>query len=60
MLQIDWEESAIANRVSVRPRVDEDLDNLKHIYNGIDSVLVGFPYVISLRLRFFRVSRRVF
>ncbi|PIL22345.1 hypothetical protein GSI_15033 [Ganoderma sinense ZZ0214-1] len=36
---IDWEESAIANRVCVRPRVDEELDNLKHIYNGIDSVL---------------------
>ncbi|KAI1793251.1 muts domain V-domain-containing protein [Ganoderma leucocontextum] len=36
---IDWEESAIANRVCVRPRVDEELDNLKHVYNGIDSVL---------------------
>lgn len=43
MLQIDWEESAIANRVCVRLRVDEELDNLKHIYNGIDSVLVRLP-----------------
>lgn len=38
--QIDWEESASADRVCVRPHVDEDLDKLKHIYNGIDTVLV--------------------
>ncbi|KAI0688883.1 DNA mismatch repair protein MutS [Earliella scabrosa] len=36
---IDWEESTTAGRVCVRPRIDEELDNLKHIYNGIDAVL---------------------
>ncbi|KAJ7600737.1 DNA mismatch repair protein MutS [Mycena floridula] len=36
---IDWEESAEAGRVSVRVNVDEDLDNRKHVYYGIDSVL---------------------
>ena len=43
--QIDWEESVHANCVSVRPNIDEELDNWKHIYDGIDGVLVGsFPY----------------
>ncbi|KAF7288536.1 DNA mismatch repair protein 5 [Mycena chlorophos] len=36
---IDWEESSHAGRVCVRPNIDEDLDNRKHIYHGIDSVL---------------------
>ncbi|KAJ6605673.1 DNA mismatch repair protein MutS [Mycena sp. CBHHK59/15] len=36
---IDWEESANAGRVCVRPHVDEELDNRKHVYHGIDSVL---------------------
>ncbi|KAF9554712.1 hypothetical protein CPC08DRAFT_744416 [Agrocybe pediades] len=36
---IDWEESAVHERVCVRPNIDEDLDNRKHIYHGIDSVL---------------------
>ncbi|EIN12874.1 hypothetical protein PUNSTDRAFT_111245 [Punctularia strigosozonata HHB-11173 SS5] len=36
---IDWEESDEAKRVCIRPQVDEELDNLKHIYHGIDSVL---------------------
>ncbi|KAM5533149.1 hypothetical protein V8D89_013197 [Ganoderma adspersum] len=44
---IDWEESAIANRVCVRPRIDEELDNLKHIYNGIDSVLSKVAIQVS-------------
>ncbi len=39
-LQIDWEESTNAARVCVRPHIDEELDNLKHIYHGIDAVLV--------------------
>lgn len=39
--QVDWEESAIAGRVCVRPHIDEELDNRKHVYNGIDSVLVS-------------------
>ncbi|KDQ62441.1 hypothetical protein JAAARDRAFT_189767 [Jaapia argillacea MUCL 33604] len=37
--KIDWEESANAGRVCIRPHVDEELDKLKHIYHGIDSVL---------------------
>ncbi|KAH8825333.1 DNA mismatch repair protein MutS [Flagelloscypha sp. PMI_526] len=36
---IDWEESTIAGRVCIRPHIDEELDNRKHIYHGIDSVL---------------------
>lgn len=43
-VQIDWEESAITGRVTVRPHIDEELDNWKHIYNGIDDVLVRNPY----------------
>ncbi|KAH9841446.1 DNA mismatch repair protein MutS [Rhodofomes roseus] len=44
---IDWEESALAGRVCVRPHIDEELDNLKHIYNGIDSVLSRVAQQIS-------------
>ncbi|KAF7298995.1 MutS 5 [Mycena indigotica] len=36
---IDWEESSHSGRVCVRPNIDEELDNRKHIYHGIDSVL---------------------
>ncbi|KAJ3802460.1 muts domain V-domain-containing protein [Lentinula aff. detonsa] len=36
---IDWEESAEARRVCVRPHIDEELDNRKHVYHGIDTVL---------------------
>ncbi|OSD07423.1 hypothetical protein PYCCODRAFT_1463684 [Trametes coccinea BRFM310] len=36
---IDWEESTNAGRVCVKSHVDEELDNLKHIYHGIDAVL---------------------
>ncbi|KAJ8080499.1 hypothetical protein PM082_017332 [Marasmius tenuissimus] len=36
---IDWEESSEAQRVCVRPHVDEELDNRKHVYHGIDTVL---------------------
>ncbi|KAF8158870.1 muts domain V-domain-containing protein [Mycena galopus ATCC 62051] len=36
---IDWEESANAGRICVRPGVDEELDNRKHVYHGIDAVL---------------------
>jgi len=45
---IDWEESALAERVCIRPHIDEELDNLKHIYNGIDSVLVDRPHATPL------------
>ncbi|KAI0917200.1 hypothetical protein AcW1_007543 [Taiwanofungus camphoratus] len=44
---IDWEESANADRVCVRPHIDEELDNLKHIYHGIDSVLSKVAQTIS-------------
>ncbi|KAI9058149.1 hypothetical protein FKP32DRAFT_1582301 [Trametes sanguinea] len=60
---IDWEESTNAGRVCVRPHVDEDLDNLKHIYHGIDAVLskvatrvsatVPSDYVSSLNVVYF-------
>ncbi|CAA7258834.1 unnamed protein product [Cyclocybe aegerita] len=36
---IDWEESSTNERVCVRPHIDEDLDNRKHVYHGIDSIL---------------------
>ncbi|KAG5638724.1 hypothetical protein H0H81_010707 [Sphagnurus paluster] len=39
LVKIDWEESATTGRVCVRPNIDEELDNRKHVYNGIDSVL---------------------
>jgi len=38
-VQIDWEESTLLQRVCVRPHIDEELDNRKHVYNGIDAVL---------------------
>lgn len=40
--QIDWEESLSSGRVCVRPEIDEELDNWKHIYHGIDGVLVSY------------------
>ena len=40
-MQIDWEESTLVQRVCVRPHIDEDLDNRKHLYNGVDAVLVS-------------------
>ncbi|KAH7885327.1 DNA mismatch repair protein MutS [Phlebopus sp. FC_14] len=44
---IDWEESAEADRVCVRPHVDEELDKRKHVYRGIDSVLSKVAEQIS-------------
>ncbi|KAI0662083.1 DNA mismatch repair protein MutS [Cubamyces menziesii] len=44
---IDWEESTNAARVCVRPHVDDELDNLKHIYHGIDSVLSKVAMQVS-------------
>ncbi|KIK07942.1 hypothetical protein K443DRAFT_128726 [Laccaria amethystina LaAM-08-1] len=44
---VDWEESAIAERVCVRPHIDEELDNRKHVYNGIDSVLSAVAKQLS-------------
>ncbi|KAL4070005.1 DNA mismatch repair protein MutS [Scleroderma yunnanense] len=44
---IDWEESVEAGRVCVRPHIDEELDNQKHIYRGIDSVLSKVAQQIS-------------
>jgi hypothetical protein len=40
-VQIDWEESTLLQRVCIRPHIDEELDNRKHVYNGIDAVLVS-------------------
>ncbi|KAI5123127.1 hypothetical protein M0805_001482 [Coniferiporia weirii] len=60
---IDWEESLHADRVCVRPNIDEQLDQWKHIYNGIDGVLsrvaeqisetVPADYVPSLNVVYF-------
>uniref|UniRef100_A0A8H7Y3V9 DNA mismatch repair proteins mutS family domain-containing protein n=1 Tax=Psilocybe cubensis TaxID=181762 RepID=A0A8H7Y3V9_PSICU len=44
---IDWEESANHDRVCVRPHIDEDLDNRKFTYHGIDSVLSSVAEQIS-------------
>ena len=46
--QIDWDESSCHDRVCVRPHIDDDLDNRKHIYHGIDSVLVRLRYIFVL------------
>ncbi|KAI0775544.1 DNA mismatch repair protein MutS [Trametes elegans] len=44
---IDWEESTNAGRVCVRPHVDGDLDNFRHIYHGIDAVLSKVALQVS-------------
>ncbi|KAI0061404.1 hypothetical protein BV25DRAFT_1870738 [Artomyces pyxidatus] len=44
---IDWEDSSTAGRVCVRPHIDEELDNRKHLYNGIDAVLSKVAHDIS-------------
>ncbi|KIK91641.1 hypothetical protein PAXRUDRAFT_796689 [Paxillus rubicundulus Ve08.2h10] len=44
---IDWEQSAEAGRVCIRPHVDEELDQRKHVYRGIDSVLSKVAEQIS-------------
>ncbi|KAI0670991.1 DNA mismatch repair protein MutS [Trametes maxima] len=44
---VDWEESTNAGRVCVRPHIDDELDNLKHVYNGIDAVLSKVAIQIS-------------
>jgi hypothetical protein len=31
----------LAERVCVRPGIDEELDKKKHVYHGIDSILVS-------------------
>ncbi|KAI0755181.1 DNA mismatch repair protein MutS [Daedaleopsis nitida] len=44
---VDWEESTNTGRLCVRPHIDDELDNLKHIYNGIDSVLTNVAEQVS-------------
>ncbi|KXN88301.1 hypothetical protein AN958_07760, partial [Leucoagaricus sp. SymC.cos] len=44
---IDWEESSLAERVCVRPGIDEELDNKKHVYHGIDSILSNVSHQVS-------------
>ncbi|KAI0031053.1 DNA mismatch repair protein MutS [Vararia minispora EC-137] len=44
---IDWEDSTTAGRICIRPHVDEELDNRKHVYNGIDTVLSRVAEEIS-------------
>ncbi|KAG1881991.1 DNA mismatch repair protein MutS [Suillus tomentosus] len=36
---IDWEESTNNNRICVRPYIDDELDQRKHVYAGLDAVL---------------------
>ncbi|KAG2102216.1 DNA mismatch repair protein MutS [Suillus discolor] len=36
---IDWEESTNNNRICVRPYIDKELDQRKHVYAGLDAVL---------------------
>ena len=38
---IDFEESAVMSRLIVKPGVSEELDQLKHVYNGLDDFLVS-------------------
>ncbi|KAH9846354.1 muts domain V-domain-containing protein [Lenzites betulinus] len=47
---IDWEESTNAARVCVRPHVDDELDNMKHVYHGIDAVLSKVAVQISSKI----------
>ncbi|KAG9315778.1 DNA mismatch repair protein mutS [Chiua virens] len=44
---IDWEESAEVARMCVRPHVDEELDQRKHVYRGIDSILSNVAEQLS-------------
>ncbi|EIW81045.1 hypothetical protein CONPUDRAFT_90104 [Coniophora puteana RWD-64-598 SS2] len=44
---IDWEESSFAGRVCVRSHIDEELDQRKRVYHGIDSVLSTVAAQIS-------------
>jgi DNA mismatch repair protein MSH5 len=36
---IDWEASENERRTCVRPHVDEELDQMKQIYHGLDNLL---------------------
>jgi hypothetical protein len=48
--QIDWEESNNSGRVCVRLNVDSELDEWKHIYHGLDSVLVRLTQISHIPL----------
>ncbi|KAF8890007.1 muts domain V-domain-containing protein [Gymnopilus junonius] len=60
---VDWEDSSNNDRVCVRPHIDEDLDNRKHVYHGIDDVLstvakqiceiIPFGFTTSLNVVYF-------
>lgn len=39
---IDWEVSDNERRVTVRQHIDEELDEWKRMYHGLDSLLVSF------------------
>ncbi|TFK74858.1 hypothetical protein BDN72DRAFT_832971 [Pluteus cervinus] len=47
---VDWEESSSTGRVCVRAHIDEDLDNRKHMYHGINSVLSNVAEQISNKI----------
>ncbi|TFY80471.1 hypothetical protein EWM64_g3537 [Hericium alpestre] len=60
---VDWDDSDHAGRICVRPHIDEELDNRKHIYHSIDVVLskvaeeiaesVPADYAMSLNVVYF-------
>ena len=43
---VDFDESLLEGRVVVKPDVDEDLDEMKRICAGLDSLLVSFQFEI--------------
>ncbi|KIM43410.1 hypothetical protein M413DRAFT_436269 [Hebeloma cylindrosporum] len=49
---IDWEESSSNDRVCVRSLIDEDLDNRKHVYHGIDSSSVAEQISLTVPISF--------
>ncbi|THH28695.1 hypothetical protein EUX98_g5476 [Antrodiella citrinella] len=47
---INWDESVQAGRICVRPHIDDELDQLKHLYNGIDEVLSSVAQQVAANI----------
>lgn len=45
---IDWEMSENERRVTVRQRIDDELDGWKRIYHGLDSLLVSCSLLLLI------------
>jgi hypothetical protein len=41
----------VNGRICVKPHIDEDLDNRKHVYAGIDDVLVSLKLLCSPKVK---------